>query len=57
LFVIDLNISIRSINFHSRQNRGITLYPCVADNDSELSFHANEIVTHSKFEKNKINLT
>lgn len=27
------------------QSRGVTLYPCVADNDSELSFTANEIVT------------
>ncbi|CAF4673681.1 unnamed protein product, partial [Rotaria sp. Silwood1] len=27
------------------QTRGVTLYQCVADNDSELSFNANEIVT------------
>ncbi|CAF4663908.1 unnamed protein product, partial [Rotaria sp. Silwood1] len=27
------------------QTRAITLYPCTADNDSELSFNANEIVT------------
>ncbi|UJR28591.1 hypothetical protein I4U23_009824 [Adineta vaga] len=27
------------------QNRGVTLYQCLADNDSELSFNANEIVT------------
>ncbi|CAF5212708.1 unnamed protein product, partial [Rotaria magnacalcarata] len=27
------------------QTRGLTLYQCRADNDSELSFNANEIVT------------
>ncbi|CAF0750349.1 unnamed protein product [Rotaria sordida] len=27
------------------QTRGITLYQCIADNESELSFNANEIVT------------
>jgi len=31
-----------------RQTRGVTLYQCIADNDSELSFNANEIVTQSK---------
>jgi hypothetical protein len=37
--------------FVSRQNRGITLYPCTADNDTELSFHANETVIHSELKK------
>jgi hypothetical protein len=35
--------------FLYRQTQAITLYPCTADNDSELSFNANEIVTQSKF--------
>ncbi|CAF3426174.1 unnamed protein product [Rotaria socialis] len=31
--------------------RGVTLYPCAADNDSELSFNANEIVTQIRSSK------
>ncbi|CAF2929273.1 unnamed protein product [Rotaria sp. Silwood2] len=33
------------------QTRAITLYPCTADNDSELSFNANEIVTQIRRSK------
>ncbi|CAF0941373.1 unnamed protein product [Adineta steineri] len=39
-------------DFSIRQTRAVTLYPCTADNDSELSFHSNEIVTDG--ESNKI---
>ena len=34
--------------YEFRSNRGVTLYQCIADNDSELSFNANEIVTQGK---------
>jgi len=33
------------------QTRGITLYPCTADNETELSFNANEIVTQIRSSK------
>lgn len=37
--------------FFFRQTRGIALYPCTADNESELSFHANDIITQSKCQR------
>lgn len=38
------------IFFYFRQSRGVTLYQCLADNDSELSFNVNEIVTQGKID-------
>ena len=40
--------------FLLRSARGITLYQCIADNESELSFNVNEIVTQSRHQSSII---
>lgn len=48
LYEMLYNVMIFLFEFSFRQTRGVTLYQCVADNESELSFNANAIVTQSK---------
>jgi hypothetical protein len=51
LFVYNKSLrKFYSLIFH-RHPRGITLFPCSADNYTELSFGPNEIVTESKLNK------